>query len=244
MVLYLFDMDGTITPSRLPMTTEFAQAFCRWQQTHKSYIATGSDYCKITEQLPENVVNSFSGIYSSMGNVLTNKGKIMYQKEFNPVPFLYEKLEHYRQNTAYPHKLWPNYIEKRSGMVNFSVLGRNCPFEERVKYAAWDKESGEREKIATELRQEFPEYEILLGGSISMDITPKGCGKEQIAHHLRKLHPDEKIIFFGDKTFVGGNDYELAQTLSNMNNAEIVQVNSPDDVLDFLLKECENYVKN
>lgn len=234
MTLYVFDMDGTLTPPRLPMTAAFAEVFYQWQQTHQSYIATGSDYHKVSEQLPQNVIDSFSGIYSSMGNVLTSKGKIIYRKEFNADPKLYEILENYRRQTTYPHQLYPNYIEKRAGMINFSVLGRNCPYEERLKYAAWDKEKGEREKIALELRSQFPEYDIAVGGSISMDITPKGCGKEQIAHHLRNLHPLEKIIFFGDKTFVGGNDYELAHALSLMENTQIVQVNHSDEVLTFL----------
>ena len=202
-------MDGTLTPPRLPMTEAFAKAFSRWQQSHKNYIATGSDYHKVTEQLPQNVIDSFSGIYSSMGNVLTHKKKTIYQKEFKVAPKLYEMLEDYRLKTAYPYKLYPNYIEKRMGMINFSVLGRNCPYEERLKYAEWDKKEQEREKIASELRRHFIEYDISVGGSISMDITPKGCGKGQIAHHLRSLYPNEKIVFFGDKTFVGGNDYEL-----------------------------------
>ena len=37
-----------------------------------------------------------------------------------------------------------------------------------------------------------------------------------------------------DKTFKGGNDYELAQALSQMNNTLVVQVNSPEEVLMFL----------
>lgn len=67
-----------------------------------------------------------------------------------------------------------------------------------------------------------------------MDITPQGCGKGQIAHHLRKQYPNEKIIFFGDKTFAGGNDYELAYELSQLENTQVVQVNSPEEVLMFL----------
>ena len=86
----------------------------------------------------------------------------------------------------------------------------------------------------TELRKIFPQYEIAVGGSISMDITPNGFGKGQIATHLRKQYPDEKIIFFGDKTFEGGNDYELAQSLLKMSNTQVVQVASPEEVLLFL----------
>lgn len=233
MTIYVFDMDGTLTPARLPMTAEFAIQFYEWQKTHKSFIATGSDFQKVKEQLPPSVINSFTGIYSSMGNVLQSKGELIYQNNFKADAKLLDMLENYRKNTKYPCQLFPNYIEERIGMINFSVLGRDCPYSERERYSAWDKTEHEREQIAEELSKLFPEYEISVGGSISMDITPKGCGKGQIAKHLRQTYPNDKIIFFGDKTFVGGNDYELAQALSQMDNTQVVQVNAPEEVLMF-----------
>ena len=234
MTLYIFDMDGTLTEPGQPMATDFSDVFYRWQQTHKSYIATGSGYDKVIRQIEPKVLNAFTGIYTSMGNELIAGGKIIYQKEFIPPSLLYEKLEEYRKNTAYPHKLYPNYIEKRMGMINFSVLGRNCPQNARFKYTSWDNTAKEREKIRTELTQLFPEYDIAIGGTISLDITPKGCGKEQIASHLRKLHPDEEIIFIGDKTLPGGNDYKLAHALSLLPKTRIIQVDSLNETLKFL----------
>lgn len=234
MTVYVFDMDGTLTPPRLPMTAEFAAVFNEWQKSHKSFIATGSDFNKVKEQLPAFIIEDFTGIYTSMGNVLTANGNIVYQNDFVPDEQLYKMLENFRKNTKYTGDLYPNYIETRIGMINFSVLGRNCPYSEREKYAAWDRINKERENVAGRLRERFPEYEISVGGSISIDITPNGCGKGQIARNLREQYPDENIIFFGDKTFKGGNDYELAHELLQMNNTKVVQVSSPDEVLDYL----------
>ena len=234
MTVYVFDMDGTLTPPRLPMTAEFAAVFNKWQKSHKSYIATGSDMKKVEEQLPDFVIDNFTGIYTSMGNVLIAKGNIVYQNNFIPDDELYTMLEEFRKNTKYTGELFSNYIETRIGMINFSVLGRNCPYSEREKYSSWDKISKERENIADRLRKAFPKYEISVGGSISIDITPSGFGKGQIARHLRKQYPDENIIFFGDKTFVGGNDYELAHELLQMDNTKVVEVSSPEEVLEHL----------
>ncbi len=234
MTLYVFDMDGTITPARLPMTAEFAIRFYEWQKTHKSFVATGSDYAKVEEQLPQSVIKSFTGVYCSMGNILKSKGETVYQKDFSPPPLLLERLENFRTNTAYPGPLFDNYIESRVGMVNFSVLGRNCPYTERERYCAWDKVAHERTTIQQKLMKEFPDLDIAVGGSISMDITPKGCGKGQIAHHLRATYHDEEIVFFGDKTFKGGNDYELARELTLFAGTKTVQVDDPDFVLKYL----------
>lgn len=234
MTIYVFDMDGTLTPARLPMADRHIELFHRWQQTHLSFIATGSDYSKVEEQIPLKVINAFTGIYCSMGNVLKMGGKVIYKKEMRLPTALVNELKKYRKQTKYPGHLFPNYIERRIGMINFSVLGRDCPYTEREKYSAWDKEYAERLKIKADLNQKFPDFEISVGGAISIDIVPAGNGKGQIAVHLRQQYPFEKIIFFGDRTFEGGNDFELAQALLKFENTQIVQVDGPEDVLTFL----------
>ena len=119
-------------------------------------------------------------------------------------------------------------------MVNFSVLGRYCPYEERLRYQLWDQEHGERRAIQAVLSQKYPELEITVGGSISIDITPAGCGKGQIAEHVRDSYPKESIVFIGDRTLPGGNDYELAMALSRFSGTKIVQVSGPEAVLNEL----------
>ncbi len=234
MNIYIFDMDGTLTLSRQKMSKDFYQSFLPWLKTHIAYLAAGSNYEKVTEQLPPDIVSSFSGIYSSMGNVFHQKGKEIYKKEIFLEKEMLKSLEYYRKNTKYEGKLYGNYMELRPGMLNFSILGRNCPFSEREKYHNWDNINHEREKIAQEMNTKFSNYEFSLGGKISIDIVTKGCGKEQIAYEIKKSYPNAKIIFIGDRTNPGGNDYNIATTLKSMDNTEVIQVNSPDDVLAYL----------
>lgn len=239
MSIYVFDMDGTLTPARLPMTEGFKNEFLPWLKTHIAYIATGSDYAKVGEQLPQDIIDNFEGIYGSMGNTLFKKGEAVYKKEIEYNEDLLNDLEIFRKITKYPNKLFGNYIEKRIGMINFSVIGRDCTYEEREKYTAWDKENGERKQIQSVLSKKYPDYDFECGGNISLDIIPKGCGKGQIAHHLRKSYPNEKIIFFGDRTFPGGNDYALAHELQMMDNTEVIQVENPDEVIQKLVHESK-----
>lgn len=234
MNIYIFDMDGTLTPARQPMMPDFAFRFLPWLKAHMAYLAAGSNYEKVTEQLPPDAVSSFSGIYSSMGNVFHKKGEEIYRNEIKLNKEMLQYLERCRRNTTYTGNLFGNYLELRPGMLNFSVLGRNCPFSERSKYNEWDNEHHEREKIAEEMNEKFPEYETSLGGKISLDIVTKGCGKEQIAARIREAHPNDKLIFFGDRTEKGGNDYALAEALRQMENTEVVAVTSPEDVLTYL----------
>lgn len=234
MNIYIFDMDGTLTPARQQMDPDFARRFIIWAKSHMAYLAAGSNYEKVTEQLPPDIVASFSGIYSSMGNVFHQKGKEIYRNEIKLKKELLQTLEHFRKNTAYDGKLYGNYMELRPGMLNFSVLGRNCPFSERNLYNEWDNKHHEREQIVAELNQKFPEYETSVGGKISIDIVTKGGGKEQVAAKIRAAHPNDKIIFIGDRTEKGGNDYALAETLRAMDNTEVIAIKSPKDVLEYL----------
>ena len=227
-------MDGTLTPARQPMHKDFSSRFLPWLKTKIAYIVAGSNYEKVTEQLPPDVVSSFSGIFSSMGNVYHQKGKEIYRNEIKLDKNMLKALERFRKSTTYPDKLYTNYMELRPGMLNFSVLGRNCPFSEREKYHNWDNIHFERQKISEDMNKNFPNYDFSLGGKISIDIVERGRGKEQIAKYLRNLYPTAKIIFIGDRMQKGGNDYNLAQELRNMENTEVYSVENPNDVLKYL----------
>ena len=56
MINYLFDVDGTLTPSRKPMVLDFKTYFKFWVRTQQSsgnkvYLVTGSDKDKTIEQV-------------------------------------------------------------------------------------------------------------------------------------------------------------------------------------------------
>ncbi|MDR2723756.1 MAG: HAD-IIB family hydrolase [Holosporaceae bacterium] len=238
-VVFLADMDGTLTPPRLPMTHDFADFLEKFISDRAFYIVSGSDYEKIQEQLPKAILNKVTGVYASMGNELYEKENLIYRNDFSPEQSLLEKLEYYRSSTNYPFELYSNYLEKRCGMINFSVLGRDCPFTAREKYSDWDNKNEERKRIAWELTKLYPQYDISIGGKISIDIVPYGYGKEQVANRLRHVHKTEKIVFFGDRIEEGGNDYALAQRLLALGNVDIIAINGPHDVIKILKEKYE-----
>ena len=60
------------------------------------------------------------------------------------------------------------------------------------------------------LKKEFAHYDLTysIGGQISFDVFPTGWDKTYCLRHLEK-EGFKEIHFFGDKTFKGGNDYEM-----------------------------------
>jgi phosphomannomutase len=58
------------------------------------------------------------------------------------------------------------------------------------------------------LKREFADINLTysIGGQISFDCFPKGWDKTYCLQHVQGF---QEIHFFGDKTFKGGNDYEI-----------------------------------
>ena len=66
------------------------------------------------------------------------------------------------------------------------------------------------DELVAKLKEEFADYGLTysIGGQISFDCFPTGWDKTFCLKYLPPADFDE-IHFFGDKTFEGGNDFEI-----------------------------------
>ena len=125
------------------------------------------------------------------------------------------------------------FIEFRNGMLNISPIGRNCSRPERNEFEAFDKGAKVRETMVGKMQELFGEkmgLQFSIGGQISFDVFPKGWDKTYCLKHL-EAHAFDEIHFFGDKTFEGGNDYEIFHHPATNGHA----VTSPEDTM----KQCK-----
>ena len=221
--IFIFDVDGTLTPSRLPMTKEFQKFFKQWIKKNKFYLVTGSDLPKLQEQMCFYDIEA-EGIFTCCGNqfwkpdssIVNVSAELIYDNKFEMTNKLKSSLEVMLMSSQYPHR-YGNHIEDRGSMVNFSVVGRNCTQEQREKYYEWDKEKGERRKMSIFLKNKFKDLDAVIGGQISIDIYPKGNDKSQVLNVIEqeRLVPPSEYIFIGDGIENGGNDYPLAELMDN-----------------------------
>jgi len=65
--VYMFDVDGTLTPSRRPMTEDFKKFFKHWVNKNTFYLVTGSDLPKLQEQMGGLEIHA-DGIFTCCGN--------------------------------------------------------------------------------------------------------------------------------------------------------------------------------
>ena len=208
---FIFDVDGTLTPSRDHINLDFAIWFSDFCLMNEVYLVTGSDKAKTVEQVGLDIYNKCERVYQCSGsdvwdaetNILKSGWTLPELARTFLISCEYESLFSLRTG---------NHIEQRSGMANFSVVGRNANAEQRAKYVEYDTVKNERINIASAFNIMFPDLQATVGGDTGIDIAPRGADKSQI---LRDFKEDDTIHFYGDAMFEGGNDLPLAYALKD-----------------------------
>lgn len=209
MIRYIFDVDGTLTPSRCAIDPKFLHFMLKFVKDNNVYLATGSDAPKTIEQIGKGLFNAVTRSYNCNGNSVWVKGVNVHNNPWNLPDNAQEFLISCEHESPFRLRTG-NHIEGRPGMVNFSVVGRNATALQRARYVAYDKTTNERILIAAAFNKKFTDLQATVGGDTGIDIAPAGSDKSQILNDFAK---DDTLIFFGDAIFDGGNDYTLAQAI-------------------------------
>ena len=208
---FIFDVDGTLTPSRRNIDPEFQKWFIKFQEQHNTYLVTGSDKSKTLEQVGSVVYNFAVRVYNCSGSSVWEQDKNVYTSDWELTESAADFLTTCLTESEFVLRTGLHF-EHRPGMVNFSVVGRNATLGERKLYVEHDVRINERNRIAKAFNTLFPDMEARVGGETGIDIFPKGHNKSQI---LRDFDPKDEIHFFGDAMHPEGNDYPLKKEIIN-----------------------------
>lgn len=232
----LFDVDGTLTPARRDVSPEMLQLLHELRKKVVIGFVGGSDLVKQQEQLGVggvDVTTLFDYCFAENGLTAIRQGEKLASQSF--IGWLgeekYKKLANwvlrYVADLDIPVKRG-TFIEFRNGMVNISPIGRNASIAERNAFEEYDRTAHIRSTMVSALQKEFPDYGLTysIGGQISFDVFPTGWDKTYCLQHVEK-EGFTKIHFFGDKTYKGGNDYEIYEDPRTIGHA----VTSPEDTM-------------
>lgn len=227
--IFVFDVDNTLTPPRQKITDDMENVLKHFIENNKVYLVSGSDFEKIVWQLGKEITGNVKGVFGCMGNTLHKKNKLVKLNEFSELedPDLLSDIQNYINASQFPVKTG-NHIEKRTGMINVSTIGRNATFEQRKIYSQFDKENNERKAFVDYLVNKYPKLDVSIGGEISIDIAVIGYTKEQIYKSILLGEEDSTVVFFGDRCNIGGNDYNLAKHVE-LDNGLVFNVRSYSD---------------
>ena len=218
---FIFDVDGTLTPSRGKIDDDFKKFFVEFCKNNNVYLVTGSDKPKTVEQIGDELYSMAKRVYNCSGSevwvgdkqIKTNDWKVPYHVR----TWLLDKLE----ESNFPLRTGL-HIEERVGMINFSIVGRNATVGERKLYVKYDKEHNERNVIADLFNKEFSDLIARPGGETGIDISPIGKDKSQI---INDFDINDTLHFFGDRMDPQGNDYPLKKVIIDNDLGFAIQVN-------------------
>jgi phosphomannomutase len=231
--LIVFDLDGTLAPSKGMIDAEMGTLFTALLEVVQVAIISGGSWDQFETQviamLPQD---------ARLGNlsILPTSGTTFYQYKDGWQKLYSEDLSDAQKqriiaalNAAVESagfaatKIWGETIEDRGSQITYSALGQQAPLDEKSK---WDPDFAKRQKIKAQLDVSLPDFSVRLGGTTSIDVTLPGIDK---AYGIGKLRDTlgvtiAEMIYVGDALFPGGNDYPARST-----GVVCIQVRDPDE---------------
>lgn len=216
--LIVFDLDGTLAPSKSSIDPEMAGLLGRLLGVAKVAIISGADFPQFQTQVlahlsPGDALRGLT-ILPTCGTKFfryENGWQKLYSEDFNESQKkkIIDALDQaVTQSGFQAQKTWGPAIEDRGSQITYSALGQQAPLDEKK---SWDPDFAKRQKIKTLLDPLLPEFSVRLGGETSIDVTLPGIDK---AYGIRKLRDILGIsigamLYVGDALFPGGNDYPV-----------------------------------
>ncbi len=239
--LIFFDLDGTLTESKQPLTGEMSALLAKLlEHTNIAVISGGAlpQFMKqVVEQLPSsaNFANLFllpvsgAALYEWQG-VEWNK---IYEERLseNEMQKIEKAMREASAETGLIDFSTPSYgerIERRGGEVSLSALGQQAPIALKKE---WDPNKTRRHVLQSTLASRLPEFSVGVGGATTIDVTKKDIDKAYGARALcQRLGISESdALYVGDELEKGGNDEAVYKT-----KAQTRAVSAPAETARFI----------
>ncbi len=239
MRLFLFDVDGTLTESSHKLNYEMKNILEKLKSPNTEIgIVGGGKYEKIIDQLDGVKVHhlfSESGCVYHKNNIEIHRKDLRKHVLYSKINIIVKTALKFLSEVDY--EITGNFVDLRSGIIYFSLIGMSALQEERKVFMELDKKNHYRERLINILKSKAEELDIhnaldiLEGGSVGVGIYPKEWDKEQVLEYLSSDIYKE-IYYFGDKYTEKGNDFRL------LNNERVygVNVDTPEDTMKYLRK--------
>lgn len=232
--LIVFDLDGTLAPSKSALEKDMAEQLERLLAVAKVAVISGGAWPQFEKQLLSNLPKG--GKLDGLSLLPTSGTRFMqydqgtwkelYAENFTPeektkiIDALNKALD---ETGMREKKHWGEIIEDRDSQITMSALGQEAPLDVKK---TWDPDFAKRRKIKAVLDPLLPEFSVGMGGSSSIDVTRPGVDKAYGIEKLAKVLdiPVKDMIFIGDALFPGGNDEPARKT-----GVDCIRVRDPQE---------------
>ncbi len=241
--LIVFDLDGTLAPTKAQMDSEMAGLIKQLLSVKKVALIGGGKLQLFQHQflsqlkVPKELLKNLS-LFPTTGTTFLryqSGWKKVYAHNLTKaeVKQITEAVKRVLEEIKYKPaaKTYGKILENRGSQVSWSALGQDV-----VKVLGekgidlknkWREENTPLKlKIAKHLRKYLPNLEVHAAGHTTIDVTKKGIDK---GYGLRQMEKYLKVkikdmLFVGDAIFPGGNDYAVVRT-----GVDYFPVKDPED---------------
>ena len=221
--LFVFDLDGTLAPSKLPIEEDMVATLTKLLAKRKVAVIGGGSFEVYKKQF-ESMMNSNSPVLKNLSLFPTSGSRYytydngwdeIYRHELSEedkkkiIEAINRAIE--SSGVSLPQMTYGERVEDRGTQISFSAIGQEAPESEK---AVWDPDQKKRFKIKAILDGLIPEFEIRIGGMTTIDITKKGIDKAFGIRMMQKYLgvSIDKMFYVGDALFKGGNDEAVLTT--------------------------------
>jgi phosphomannomutase len=231
--LVVFDLDGTLAPSKSSLAPQTAALLRDLLGISKVAVISGGAWVQFEEQLltdlpSDSLLENLSLLPTCGTKFFQYNGRWteLYSEDLTTEQKtkIIDSLNTAAVEAGYRAKqVWGKVIEDRGSQVTYSALGQLAPLAEKEE---WDPDFAKRKKITAILETLIPEFSVRMGGATSIDVTKPGIDKAYGIGKLRDtLHISfQEMIYIGDALFPGGNDYPAEEA-----GVVSIPVKGPDD---------------
>ena len=218
--LIVFDLDGTLAESKFAIDAGMLTLLAKLMSVIKVAVISGGDLPQFQSQVvahlpPDSSLDNLSLLPTSGTKFYEHRGdwRMLYSKDLSgdQKKTIIESLDKaVAQTGLQPEQTWGERIEDRGTQITYSALGQKAPLEAK---SAWDPDFAKRKVIKSILDPMLPDFSVRLGGATSIDVTLPGIDKAYGIRQLRDVLgiPLTQMLFIGDATFQGGNDYPACE---------------------------------
>ncbi|HEY4500215.1 MAG TPA: alpha-glucan family phosphorylase [Candidatus Paceibacterota bacterium] len=235
--LIVFDLDNTLTESRMPIEEKTASLLRELLGQTKVAVISGAAFWQFKTEL----LKPLMGTDRELGNlyILTTSGAELWIYARGKWRRVYiDKLSERNKKCVRralmsvlgieEKELEPLLDDRDSGMT-YSALGRDAPPDLKKP---WDPDQKKRKVLVEKLSPLLSDLELKIGGTTSIDFTNNGIDK---AYGVNKIVEYTKIskdsvVFIGDALFAGGNDNPVQN-----DDVPIIKTKDPENTREIMI---------
>ena len=234
--LVAFDLDGTLTQHKSPLSAEMRSVLDELSRTRRLLMVGAGSCMRIFRQMgeyPIDILGNYGLQYAEYDAASCDLRFVFDKRLPCDRESVLRRANAFREAHGFTQYAGDSVEFHDSGVVTIALLGTKADLADKL---AFDPDRSRRRAVYEEVKSLFPDYKVFVGGSSSFDMAPAPYDKAYALSALcaeRGLTHDE-VLYVGDDYGPGGNDESVY--LSDFPFLKIDDYRETPEKLAFLLK--------